>query len=352
MFSEALDDLSRVLLESFFDGIKTADDATVIEEPMEVDTEQMQGDEIDSSKQRNAAKKKGSGVVDVDEPANKKARKEENGNVQTRNLRSRSRGNNRIPLIIDQIDYVTDDEEIPECLRESDTKVVSKPPSRFDRFEHFENTIELMTYRNIPLQMEDYKCLDRRELLTNYVLNFYLQYLFHERLPAEMRERVHIYDTTFYNFLGTKSNYAAWKNDNRKAADKRYDRVKEIDKDVNIFEKDFIVFPCYNNEHWFLAIACYPRLNGAVTTDGDEPIIDEEERVRDMRNPSGGRALKASCILILDSVQNNAGRKTAAMNHIRNFFISRHRDRYRDEFAFDGAAMKMSAPRVSFIEDF
>lgn len=347
-FAPDMDELSKALLESFFEGIPPADDTTiVVEEPMDVDTQELQDDAIDSSLHQKSSKKTGLNVDDEEAPAKKKSRLDQNG-FQPRTLRSRSRGQNKPTIKHDPMDYMTDDEEIPESLRVSDEKlaaVVTKTPSRFDRFEHFENTIHLLTYRDIPIEMEDYKCLDRRELVSNFVLDFYLQYLFQEKLPEELRKRVHIYKTTFYTYLATKANFAGWKGEG-KAAEKRYERVKDM-TDVNIFDKDFIVFPCNTNEHWFLAIACYPRLNGAIYVDNGERVENEEDRLRDMRNATDGRKIKSSCILILDSVQTNPSRKLVALTHIRNFLISEHRAKYQNDFEFDGSTVRTSSPRVS-----
>jgi Ulp1 family protease len=340
-----LDDLSKCLLESFFDGISSVadeDDLTGIFEaaptPMDLDSEK-----------KLLKKKKGSDCENGENipPVKKKSRLDENNQRPTRSLRSRNQ-NPQIATYNPQ-DYASDEEEIPEALRVPSETTLSKTPSRFDRFEHFENTIPLLTYHDIHIEMEDYKCLDRRELVSNFVLDFYLQYLWHEVFPEELRRRVHIYKTHFYTLLATKANFAGWNDDGikgQKAADKRYDRVKDLDSDVNIFDRDFLVFPCNTNEHWFLAIACFPRLNGAVYADTGEPIADEDERVRDSKNPSEGRALKSSCVLIFDSVSTNPGRKTAAMNHIRNFLMSEYRAKYASDFPLEYANIRTNAPKV------
>lgn len=45
------------------------------------------------------------------------------------------------------------------------------------------------------------------------------------------------------------------------AANRRYLRVKNWTRNVNIFEKDFLIIPINKNNHWYLAIICYPYLN-------------------------------------------------------------------------------------------
>ena len=350
-----MDDLNKCILQSFFEGIPTIASDYVAVISKEEDVTDL-NDEIDSAVQeidvnQVLVMKRINSEETEDAPQKKKPKPEQNGHGNEsrpiRNLRSRARN----PPIKDYnpLDFASDEEEIPEILRVPSETTISKPPSRFDRFEHFENTIHLLTYRDIPIQMEDYKCLDRRELVSNFVLDFYLQYLYHEVLPEEMRSRIHIYKTHFYTLLATKANFAGWKEGTKgaKAAEKRYERVKDLDNEVNIFERDFVVFPCNTNEHWFLAIACFARLNGAIYTESKERIEDDEERNRDLKNPSEGKAIRASCVLILDSVSTNPGRKTAAMTHIKNFLMSEYQAKYSHEFALEASNIRTGAPKVT-----
>ena len=343
-----MNDFNKGILQSFFDGIPTiaSDEVSVISE--EDDVIELK-DEINSAVlegdvNQALVMKRLYGEETEDAPQKKKPKSEQNGHRDELrpiwNLRSRSR--NPPNKEYNPLDYVSDDDEIPEILRVPSETTISKPPSRFDRFEHFENTIHLLNYRDIPIQMEDYKCLDRRELVSNFVLDFYLQYLYQEVLPEEMRSRIHIYKTHFYTLLAIKANFAGWKEGTKgaKAAEKRYERVKDLDNEVNIFERDFIVFPCNTNEHWFLAIACFPRLNGAIYT-------ETKERIEDVKNPSEGGAITASCVLILDSVSTNPGRKTAAMTHIKNFLMSEYQAKYSHEFPLEASNIRTCAPKVS-----
>jgi Ulp1 family protease len=102
---------------------------------------------------------------------------------------------------------------------------------------------------------------------------------------------------------------------------------------VNIFDKDFVVFPCNVREHWFLAIACYPKLNGSIKVNGGERVEGEATR-RDMKRPDAGEPLKSSCILVFDSVKTNPGRGTTAILHIRQFFDTSYMKSYQDDFPF------------------
>lgn len=60
---------------------------------------------------------------------------------------------------------------------------------------------------------------------------------------------------------------------------KRHARVKNWTKNVNLFEKDFIIIPINEHCHWFLAIICFPNLNGTYTMDG-QPIKLEPKQCK------------------------------------------------------------------------
>lgn len=57
-------------------------------------------------------------------------------------------------------------------------------------------------------------------------------------------------------------------------AEKRHARVSKWTKNVNLFDKDFVIIPINENCHWFLAIICFPNLDGPVTIDGKSVKIE------------------------------------------------------------------------------
>lgn len=236
--------------------------------------------------------------------------------------------------------------EIPKDIKREDALVrkqatKAKKESTRLKFEGFEDFEELFSYpkgsENI-IRMEDYKCLDKNELLTGSLVDFYLQYFHRELMPENMRDRVHIFSSNFYSLYSTKTDYAGWKEDGRQANAKRYERVQGLCPNENIFDKDFIVFPCHDGQskdgHWFLAIVCFPKLIGSVTFDKGIPVERKEDTLRDPKNPTAGRPVKTSCILVFDSVK-GAARKTKAMTHIKNYMESEYLAKYQNDFPFE-----------------
>ena len=61
-------------------------------------------------------------------------------------------------------------------------------------------------------------------------------------------------------------------------ADKRYERVKRWTKKTNIFEKDFIVVPINEHSHWFVAVICFPGIEGCRNSDTNQSVDEPESQ--------------------------------------------------------------------------
>lgn len=224
------------------------------------------------------------------------------------------------------------DEAEARPKRNTDFKKKTDPSRNYD-FDRFDGLQTLLFHEGVEIRMEDYESLDRRELLTDPIIDFYMQQIYLS-MNEELRQRVHFYNTSFYVQYGVDSKFSAWKEEKLTAAEKRYNRVQDLPCNigVNIFEKDFIVFPCHDNDHWFLTIVCFPRLNGAVTVDGGRAIQDEDDR-KHTKNP--GEPLKSSVILTFDSVLSNSACRAKASRYIQSFIKSEYEAKYQNEFFYD-----------------
>lgn len=121
----------------------------------------------------------------------------------------------------------------------------------------------------IAINTEDFTCLAMEQYLNDVIIEFYLKWLFFEVLTEEQRQKTHIFSTFFYKRLTTVTQHRGEK---LTAAQKRHARVQKWTKDVNLFEKDFIIVPINEQSHWFLAIICFPKLKGPVDFDTEQPI--------------------------------------------------------------------------------
>lgn len=115
----------------------------------------------------------------------------------------------------------------------------------------------------ISINTEDYQCLAVDQYLNDVIIDFYLKYLHQEVMSPGQRERTHIFSSFFYKRLTATS--ARQRHLERElkmtAAQKRHNRVKSWTKNVDLFDKDYVVIPINELSHWFLAIICFPGMD-------------------------------------------------------------------------------------------
>lgn len=125
----------------------------------------------------------------------------------------------------------------------------------------------------ISINTEDYLCLATDQYLNDAIIDFYLKYVHLDVLSEEQREKTHVFSTFFYKRLTTlTSRHRNDKEVKLTPAQKRHERVKNWTKNVNLFEKEYIIVPINEQSHWYLAIICFPSLKGPVTYNGGQPV--------------------------------------------------------------------------------
>lgn len=246
----------------------------------------------------------------------------------------------------------TADQTIIDSISHIDDQKIDQDLEQDEIYDNIDKAIELFTYNtsngDIIVRMEDYLCLSRNEYLSDVIIDFYLHYIYNVKMTPEQREKTLIIGAHFYTLYATSSEYSGWNdglNAGLNAKEKRYRRIDGILKEnVNIFEKDFIIMPLMDHNHWFLAIVCFPKLNGSYTIDGNIKV-DENDVKRNPKNVSQP-SIKSSCILIFDSIKGNRHRRTAAFNHIKNFLEYEWINKYQEEFHFDVKCLNGHSPKV------
>nr|XP_033339479.1 sentrin-specific protease 7-like [Megalopta genalis] len=118
----------------------------------------------------------------------------------------------------------------------------------------------------IAINTEDYLCLGEDQFLNDVIIDFYLKYLTLEVLSQSDQQKTHVFSSYFYKRLTSPHTQAVESNVPLSPAAKRHVRVQKWSKNVNIFEKDFVIIPINEHAHWFLAIICFPGLVGEVST--------------------------------------------------------------------------------------
>ncbi|XP_046553939.1 LOW QUALITY PROTEIN: sentrin-specific protease 6-like [Haliotis rubra] len=152
------------------------------------------------------------------------------------------------------------------------------------------------TKGGITITNEDLYCLNEGEFLNDVIIDFYLKYLFIEKLSEEDRSRTHIFSSFFYKRLTQKQARNSMPEDVAKlpAMIRRHTRVKTWTRHVDLFEKDFIIVPINEHSHWFLAIICFPNMNEEEhipyiprTPDPETPSPNTEEASEELNKEEG-----------------------------------------------------------------
>jgi sentrin-specific protease 7 len=122
--------------------------------------------------------------------------------------------------------------------------------------------------------------------LNDVIIDFYLKYIHHELLTDEQRSRSYIFSQFFYKRLTMMTKD---KDSKLTASQKRHMRVASWTKNVNIFEKDFVIIPINEQSHWFLAIICFPNLTEPHTMETNQPIklVPPQKRASEYRGKWG-----------------------------------------------------------------
>ncbi|XP_073711808.1 sentrin-specific protease 6 isoform X2 [Misgurnus anguillicaudatus] len=128
--------------------------------------------------------------------------------------------------------------------------------------------IKLMVYPpppakgGISVTNEDLHCLNDGEFLNDVIIDFYLKYLFLEKLKKEDAARSHVFSSFFYKRLNQRERRSAPDTSNLPIQKRKHNRVKTWTRHVDLFQKDFIFVPINESAHWYLAIICFPGLDG------------------------------------------------------------------------------------------
>ncbi|KAG7257196.1 hypothetical protein CRUP_014207 [Coryphaenoides rupestris] len=128
--------------------------------------------------------------------------------------------------------------------------------------------IKLMVYPpppakgGISVTNEDLHCLNNGEFLNDVILDFYLKYLVLERLKKEDSQRSHVFSSFFYKRLNQRERRNAPEAANLPIQKRKHNRVKTWTRHVDLFQKDFIFVPINESAHWYLAVICFPGLQG------------------------------------------------------------------------------------------
>lgn len=102
----------------------------------------------------------------------------------------------------------------------------------------------------ITVTRHDLGTIYNSSMLNDVIISLFLKYeLDIAQIPSDVKEKIYVFNSFFFSKLqslkGTKT-------------DEPFKCASRWIKDVNIFDKDFLVMPVCEKDHWVLVIICYP----------------------------------------------------------------------------------------------
>nr|CAH8820629.1 unnamed protein product [Trichobilharzia regenti] len=118
----------------------------------------------------------------------------------------------------------------------------------------------------IKLTTVDVLCLSPGGLLNDSIINFYLKYLYYEKLTDYQRHATHLFNVFFYTRLTFE--HPSTKINTEEVIHARHTGVARWTCGDDIFSKDFIIIPIneqnFFSGHWIVVIVCYPWMVGML----------------------------------------------------------------------------------------
>ena len=151
---------------------------------------------------------------------------------------------------------------------------------------------------------EDLARLDDDEFLNDNLILFFMRYLetHMEKNNPEVYKRMHFFNTYFYEALTKTSSGKKTFN---------YDAVSKWTKNINLFNRDFVVVPVNENLHWYVAIICnLPHLVGDSGSSGwtaNAIDVDQQSEEAELEDdpPTTETQRSLADLSISDSVKNS-----------------------------------------------
>ena len=167
----------------------------------------------------------------------------------------------------------------------------------------------VINLNGIEIKQKDLKLLKPNRKINDVIIDFYLKYLQVNKWPDnKMLEKTYIFSTYFYTSFAMKSS-----------------NVKNWTKNVNIFEKDFIVVPIHDQErdHWYVTIVCFAKSPFSLQKEAMAP---------------------KPMIVVMDSLED--GQKHSVCNKLRTFLTVEWNTKMKTEKKFTASNMPIIFPII------
>uniref|UniRef100_A0A094ZUK5 Sentrin-specific protease 7 n=1 Tax=Schistosoma haematobium TaxID=6185 RepID=A0A094ZUK5_SCHHA len=131
---------------------------------------------------------------------------------------------------------------------------------------------------SITITNNDIECLAPGALLNDAIINFYLKFLYFEKLTSFQKQATYLFNVFFYSRLASggyissdvrSSTFSTNLPKTSETTDEtifaQHANVAKWTRRVDLFSKDYIIIPINECAHWFLGLVCYPWMAGMVS---------------------------------------------------------------------------------------
>lgn len=205
---------------------------------------------------------------------------------------------NKIP----PVEISISDEESTKDLESNDSRLI---------YKHNNGTLEV--------HKASLRCLDSDEYLNDTVVQFYLAYLLKEVCKEEIIPKIHIFDSIFHAQLEN-----VFKQDT--IDEEKLLQIRKWYEGVDIFDKQFLIFPVCSGQHWFALVACYPAA-----------VQSTSFGISNGRDSAESTQKQLPGIIVMDSLNLKKRMVTA---RVRDFLDYAWRDRQQDIKRFSYSDLK------------
>lgn len=103
----------------------------------------------------------------------------------------------------------------------------------------------------ITFTKHDYKQLQPSKFLNDTIIYFFMQYHLDHEVGAEMKHRIHVFNSFFFAKIRSI-------HQRKNGSPPSYKFASRWLREISIFDKDFLIIPVCERDHWLLVIVCYP----------------------------------------------------------------------------------------------
>lgn len=119
-------------------------------------------------------------------------------------------------------------------------------------FEYPPDRSEVESNGNVIIfTRHDYQSLQSPNFLNDTIISFFMQFHLDHQVDCNLKQRIHLFNSFFFAKINSIRR-------NKDVKDMSFAHASRWIKRVNIFDKDFLIMPVCENDHWILIIVCYP----------------------------------------------------------------------------------------------